>query len=164
MEKREDDNFWIFLEEKDPDKQYDLLRKELEEVRNESKQKCDEMGIDVSLIALDKLGNMGFKKELLGTNILAGLVEDVFYEKDFIFKYECYFSNIDYDFSMKGNRHFRNLDKTFWIYHDDFYLGFLAEAIGDSKSENKNINQIIFNLVKGINKEYFDPAVLKLKA
>ena len=53
------------------------LDKELEEVRNKSKQKCDEMGIDISLIALEKLGNMGFKKELLGTNILAGLVEDL---------------------------------------------------------------------------------------
>lgn len=134
--------------------------KELIEIETEkmiSKKQCEDKNINISLIALDELEKIGFKKNMLGI-VLSKLVEDVYHERKA-------FSSSDYfDLSIPDNRHYVNLVNYYVVEDEQFYRGLVAKAIGDSDCKSKNINDIVYGVVNNISYNLENNQSLKLEA
>ena len=130
---------------------------EIEAVKMISKEQCRDKNINISLIALDELEKIGFKKNILGI-IISKLVEDVYHEREA-------FSSSDYfDLSIPENKHYTNLAKYYIVEDEQFYRGLVAKAIGDSDCQSKNINDVVYGVVDNISYNLEKNQSLKLEA
>lgn len=103
--------------------------------------------INISLIALNKLGKIGFNEKNLGTLFLSNIIEFLYYEKE-------YFDGSDYfDLSLPNNIHYKFLEEKYGLDNVDLYRGFIAREIGISKCETKNINEIVYSVISMVTKE-----------
>lgn len=128
------------LEEKEDD--FKIIA-ETKKVRENSMEKLDN-SINISLLALNNLGEIGFNKKSFSTIALADLIEEVYHERSKI-------DDSDYfDLSNPENIHYKHLADRFMIGNKDIFRGLIASAIGTSNCENKNINDIVFGVTENI--------------
>ena len=104
--------------------------------------------IDISLIALNKLGDLGFNIESFATILIANMIEDLYYERN-IYDGSSYF-----DYSMPGNKHYDYLISRYKIGNEKLYKALIAREIGITDIEPKNINYIILKVTNEIIKKF----------
>lgn len=118
---------------------------EIDMVKTISRKECSDKNINVSLIAYNELGNIGFKKDM-PTYFLSKVIENLYHERK-------EFDSSDYfDLTMKDNEHYKELVDYYNIGDEQFYRAMIATAIGDSDCKNKNVNDVVYGVVSKISK------------
>ncbi|MBR3117148.1 MAG: hypothetical protein IKF36_04665 [Bacilli bacterium] len=125
--------------------------------RNESIQEEKNKKTNISLVALEKLEEIGFQKDI-GTLLFAGLIEDLYHERK-VFNSSEYF-----DLSKPDNPHYKYLVDKFKIGDEKRYKALIALSIGTSNCDTKNINEIAYSITDKISKELSDGFILQKKA
>ena len=125
--------------------------------RNESIEQEKNKNTNISLIALEKLEEIGFNKDL-GTVLFAGLIEDLYHERK-VFNSSDYF-----DLSKPDNPHYKYLVDKFKIGDEKRFKAFIALSIGTFNCETKNINEIAYSITKEISKELRFESILQKEA
>lgn len=135
----------------------ELKKMELVLVKELSKKECSDKNINVSLIALNELRSIGFNNDV-SILFLSKLIEDVYHERK-VYEQSDYF-----DLSTPENEHYKELANYYQMCDEQFYRVMVAKAIGDSKCETKNINDIVYGIVSIISNKIKNNNTLKLEA
>ncbi len=122
-----------------------------------SKKMCEDKNINISLIALNELEKIGFKKDLPAF-VFSKLIEDLYHER------KAYSSSDYFDLNKPGNKHYLELIDYFRVGNEQLYKGIIAKSIGESESESKNINDIAYGIVHKISNNLEINQKLKLEA
>lgn len=130
---------------------------ELNEAKSVSRGLCKERNINISEIASDELEKMGFKKDI-PTFIFSKLIEDVYHERS-MFNASDY-----YNLSIAENEHYTRLVNEYKIGSEKMYISLIAKAISESNAESKNINDIVYGIVKKISIKIDNSLKLQLGA
>ena len=120
-----------------------------ESIKEEKNKKTN-----ISLVALKKLEELGFNKDI-GTLLFAGLIEDLYYERK-VFNSSDYF-----DLSRPDNPHYKYLVDRFKIGDEKSFRSLITISIGTSNFEEKNINEIAYSITRSIIKELCDGKMLQ---
>ncbi len=153
-----DNSFSVYLPE-----DYELLtpeqqkREDINTVTMISKKECNDKSINVSLIAYNELSNIGFKRDI-PTYFLSKLIENLYHERN-----EFDSSNY-FDLTMNDNEHYKELAKYYNVGDERFYRGMIAEAIGSSRCETKNINDLVYGIISNMSHIIKNNNYLKLEA
>lgn len=126
-------------------------------VKNESIEEEKNNNTNISLIALEKLEELGFKKDI-GTILFAGLIEDLYHERR-VFDSSDYF-----DLSKPNNPHYKYLVNRTKVGNEDNFKALIARSIGTSSCETKNINEIAYKVTNEICKKLDKRLILKKEA
>ncbi|MBQ1496503.1 MAG: hypothetical protein IIZ40_04085 [Bacilli bacterium] len=121
-------------------------KNEIIEVKEISKKLCEEKNINVNRLVLKELEELGFKKDL-PSFFLSKIIEEFYHER------EAFDDSEYFDLSFSNNEHYSSLQNKYCIYPLEAYRGFVAKAVGESSYENKNINDVVFDLVKRVSKK-----------
>ncbi len=121
-------------------------RLDIEMAKSISRKECSDRNINVSLIAYNELGKLGFK-DGLPTYYLSKLIESLYHER------KEFDSSNYFDLSMEDNEHYKELFENYDIKDEKFYRAMVATAIGNSSCEIKNINDLAYIVVSDVSKE-----------
>ena len=115
-------------------------------VKELSKKDAENKNIDINLLALGYLEEIGFNHNF-STLMLADLIEDIYHERSIIDD-SPYF-----DLTSPHNLHFKNLSDRYMMGSEELFKSLVFDGIVKSDCEIKNINDIISGAVYDINKK-----------